>query len=1469
MLACMTLGIGNVQAQSNLILSNDASYATDDREFGENDTIYMKVEASDVDFSSVQFSKFWLIPRTEDAEYSGEFINNFDGTYTAEIPVAELDLVDHLWNLDALIEDETGNSFETRVLLRIGDPALFSGFEVRAVVQSVDVDFFVLKGFNFFVDDLTEFYFPAYHHDPNQDPTNTFSPDDGPQPASYADVQAGSVVRVKVEPTETGQLNARRVEIHGPPFVPGEVSMSGRVESIDQNTRSFVVRGRQVFINDHTLVGNDQEPVGSQEIPEWLVGRQISIYGEFKEDESILAHFVHVAEGVREELEVRGIVGEVSETALVVQGYRFAIAPHTDIEFEGGGDRGDGTADGSAGKATVNQIDPGLIVRVFGVITPEGILVAERISIESGVDNGIRLSGSVAELTDIGFSIRGWAVNVTDYTHLFNENFEEIPFEKLFEGQLILVFGEILEDGSIQAHHIEFRRLERDEFTLFGPITEIGEGYVKIWDVQFSVTEGSVFEAGPGEFLTFQDLSVGQLVEVVGLPDGSGLLNIERVHIPQGAGDHVRVSGRIANMLETGFDVLGKSVVFTPETQFRDRNYQPLDPAAFIDNAAVQVFGSFNPDGTIMAYEVMLTGADREEIELWGVIEAVNGDIVTVGGVDFFVAEGSTVFVEDETGGTEVSPADLTAGDVVAIVGVLDDLGAPQIEWVYVPRQESDQVRISGQVAGATTNSMVLWGNEIFFSEFTQFYSADYQPVGPDAIVDGANVDVFGRYDEFGVIQADVVELRGGDLEELSISGPIESFDGTMVVIGGTPFLVTEGTQIFDNSGEPVSGGGEAPGKYSGRPSNGEAPSKFAGRKSGLEDLQQGVDVEVFGSLDPNGEYIANVIHIFDEGDRIRISGPLEAIDTTGSLFMQGRVVLVGPETFIQNENFETVALETLVDGQYIEVYGEVLADGSIQAHNVEVRPGEGEHVEIWGAVESIQGDLIVVLGTAFVVSEFTFFNNDKGEVLTLADLVPGVEVNIKGDRSSDGVISATDIFVPGVYFWAWMNGEVQGVGLEALEVQNRTIVVGPETGIFDAAYTAIALADIQAGQKVFVAGELAEDGSLMAFTVEVRGADLSELQVFGPLASVNGDMLEVNGRTYTLTENTFISGSDGQPVAPEELASGQFISIIAIPDGLGGVVVAKIYVDDHQDDNNLRMRGAIEQISADGFVLQGRTVQLTEESMIVGPGYEPVPLESLEIGQIVSLFGSFDASGNVIAYKVDTQQAQLEEIEFRGVIQEVAGELVIIRDTEFFADPESFISDDKGFPLDTATLVPGTIVNIVGAPLPTGGLRIVSMFVGAGDGDRHVNISGQIAGLDHGSGFFEIQGHIVRVEDFVEVVGANFEFIRLADLADGASVRVFGRYEEDGSVHAYRIEVRSGESEEIEFRGRIEMHGDSVAVVRGLSFRLSPNTWIDDGQGQPLSPAQLQSGQVVSIVGKPGDANEYFALRIHVANRE
>ena len=291
------------------------------------------------------------------------------------------------------------------------------------------------------------------------------------------------------------------------------------------------------------------------------------------------------------------------------------------------------------------------------------------------------------------------------------------------------------------------------------------------------------------------------------------------------------------------------------------------------------------------------------------------------------------------------------------------------------------------------------------------------------------------------------------------------------------------------------------------------------------------------------------------------------------------------------------------------------------------------------------------------------------------------------------------------------------------------------------------------------------------------------------------------------------------------------------------------------------------QEVLVDGFMMQNRMVVFSEETMIVGGAHEPVPLDALTIGQVVNVYGGFDGAGNFMAYQVEIHDKRSAELELRGVIAETDGQTIVVKGIAFAIDEQSVIEDGRGFPIDPATLMPGMLVTVVGSPTDIGGLRLRHMWVGASDQDRHVYLSAPIMSIDHASRVIELLNFKVQVEEYADVVGPNFEFIRFADLAAGQSVRLFGQYQEGGFIIAHRVESRDGsESNEIEFRGRIEaMHGDSVRV-RNTAFALTPNTHVTDENGFPIPFEELSVGQIVGIAGAPGLNGGHIALRIHVS---
>ena len=609
------------------------------------------------------------------------------------------------------------------------------------------------------------------------------------------------------------------------------------------------------------------------------------------------------------------------------------------------------------------------------------------------------------------------------------------------------------------------------------------------------------------------------------------------------------------------------------------------------------------------------------------------------------------------------------------------------------------------------------------------------------------------------------------------------------------------------------------------------------------------------------GTYAAVIIHVHDEVGQINISGSIESIETDG-LLLQGRRIEVTPDTYIQNENFEQLTLDELVEGQGIEVYGELRSDGSVMAYNISLRPDAMEVLEFAGRIESLQGDIITVRGTSFITNDVTFFESEDGPI-TLADLVLDQEVYISGQRDENGVLMATQIQVTKEWISGWMTGAITDIGDLSLVIQGRTVLVTENTQMYGSDYQSLTFEELSVGQRVHTGGELEEDGSFMAYNVEVKGAHFDELEVRGPITAVEGDLLEVNGRQYIYTEETIIWGPEGLEVPFADLQEGQRVGLVARPNEGGSLVLARVYVDGDNGGPQVRLRGAVQEVLTDGFMMQNRMVLISEETMIVGDGYEPIPLEALEPGQVINVYGGLDEAGNVMAHQVEAHHEENEEIEFRGVIEAIEGEAVVIRGFTFVLDEESFIDDGNGFPVDPEGLEEGMLVNVVAKAGEEETFVVRWMQVGAGNNDSHVYISASIQKIDLSERLIQVMDREIRLEEFTEIVGNDYEFISFSELAEGVGVRVFGQYREGGQINPYRIEVRGGTSaEEIEFRGRIEEISGERMVVRGFPFVLSPKTEIYDEQGQVIPLEALQAGQIVMVVGTPSDTEDYTTLR-------
>jgi cytochrome c-type biogenesis protein CcmE len=214
------------------------------------------------------------------------------------------------------------------------------------------------------------------------------------------------------------------------------------------------------------------------------------------------------------------------------------------------------------------------------------------------------------------------------------------------------------------------------------------------------------------------------------------------------------------------------------------------------------------------------------------------------------------------------------------------------------------------------------------------------------------------------------------------ISGKVEALTPPTLTVSGR-VVTTTGATVITKSGAPVT-----------------MAALRVGEAVRVEAHQRGDD-----SLE------ADEIEVEDDG--IEFRGTVDSL-AAPKLFVSGHVVVTDSGTKIERDD-QRIPLDSLQVGDTVKVEGQLQADSTVLASEIEVRhgeehDGEEEHdsadVEVEGMVDSLAPPDLFVAGQTVVVDSATEMEHD-GDTLTLASFHVGEMVRVEGVRRSDGSILA------------------------------------------------------------------------------------------------------------------------------------------------------------------------------------------------------------------------------------------------------------------------------------------------------------------------------------------------------------------------------------------------------------------------------------------------------------------------------
>lgn len=517
----------------------------------------------------------------------------------------------------------------------------------------------------------------------------------------------------------------------------------------------------------------------------------------------------------------------------------------------------------------------------------------------------------------------------------------------------------------------------------------------------------------------------------------------------------------------------------------------------------------------------------------------------------------------------------------------------------------------------------------------------------------GSSRDVVGRIDGFGSVIVAGTRYDDGDArlfveidpraeQERSLSDLRVGMDARMTVIGGRVRELHVAPELRAAVSDVVPGEGLviAAGQRVLIDASTAEPTTFDGL-AGLEDLDSGDIVEVYGQRDAQGRVRATHVARRPAGSDVRVVGTAREVDTgTGTLAIDGLVVQFAsaarmPAAFVPR------------DGDRVTVFGSMAAVDAALVAAVIAEPQkalrDGVDAALEGAIhEAAAGPSFVVRGARVDASAASI------EGGTPMDLTEGRSVWVEGPVAG-GTVRATRVRI--VPTDSPLPADVTAAITDFVD-SGRFRLRGLDVSAAAASFEGLGPTNLGNGVRIRVTG-LRQGGALVASTVRAEPASDGDAFVrVGTVIGFDPDArtFEIAGTELSLTLAPDVVFVDG---TADRFGDGVAVSVRGSLDG-GAAVVREVRFSSAQQEYDIAGIGGDAEGTAVGGSFQiGEThVDWDASTVFLGP---TGTFADLANGQYVRVKARLVA-GVLRATRVDAQPTMPGTVVVRGSIEEPTG---------------------------------------------------------------------------------------------------------------------------------------------------------------------------------------------------------------------
>ncbi len=368
----------------------------------------------------------------------------------------------------------------------------------------------------------------------------------------------------------------------------------------------------------------------------------------------------------------------------------------------------------------------------------------------------------------------------------------------------------------------------------------------------------------------------------------------------------------------------------------------------------------------------------------------------------------------------------------------------------------------------------------------------------------------------------------------------------------------------------------------------------------------------------------------------------------------------------------------------------------------------------------------------------------------------------------------------------------------------------------------------------------------LAAAPASARTGD--DIDVEGPITALTDSSLTVAGLTFVVTPDTEIENDDGDPIPFSALTLGLFVEVEGYEAGDGTLYATEIEVED--DGGEVETEGVVTARSDSSLAVGGLTFGVTAATVVLDDDDNPIPYSEIVVGIRVKVDGRLRPDGSLVATEIERDDDDGDnDLEIEGLITALSPDSLTVGGTTFRLTAATVYVGDDDQPATYGDLAVGVRVEVHGVYGADGALTATRVELEDFDDDE-LEVTGLIEALSDSS--LTVAARQFGVTGATVVLDDNRLPIPFSALTVGQLVEVRATVAPDGALVATHIKLEDGPGgdalDEIEARAALVAVTDSVAVVLGRPFVVTPATRIRTSTGAPGTLAGLPVGGLVEV---------------------